>query len=160
MIKHQQTGFTWISTLIVLAILGGLFIEGASLWKASRIQAAKRVLFHDLARALAFARTEAFLRGEALALSPSNTGNNWAAGIKLQSENNSLSQAHTWQWHVPHSIQLTWHGFRGRDKLVVSHASESLAMNGYFVLEMPAETPEKWVVNRFGRMRVLRKHVA
>ena len=153
MIKQTQTGFTWLSTLIVLAILGGLLMEGPSLWKASRIQTDKRVLFHDVARMLAFSRTEAFLRGETLELLPLSVTNNWAEGIRL-------SQIHTWQWQMPEGMKLTWHGFLGQDKLVVSDLSESLAMNGYFLLEIPAQVAEKWVVNRFGRMRVLRKNVA
>ncbi|MCH9755707.1 MAG: hypothetical protein K0U37_00750 [Gammaproteobacteria bacterium] len=156
----KQTGFTWISVLITLVVLGGLVTEGAQHWQAWRMIQGTRVMFYDLTRALAFARTEAFLREETLVLLPSDISHNWALGIQLQSEYHPLFKVHAWQWHVPQGIALTWHGFRGQDKLVVSHAPESLAMNGYFLLEVPKRVSEKWVVNRFGRMRVLRKHVA
>ncbi|MDX2345511.1 MAG: hypothetical protein QNK11_01355, partial [Legionella sp.] len=89
--------------------------------------------------------------------------NNWASGIQLQQDNKASNPIHKWSWHGFKNIQLTWHGFLGQDKLTVSAKSESLAMNGYFLLE-PVKNkdflPERWLVNRFGRIRVLRKHVA
>jgi hypothetical protein len=169
MLKQQQvqTGFTWISLLIVLTILGGLLTAGASTWQHTRITQAKRVLFHDIARALAFSRTEAFLRGKTLALLPLDTQNhNWALGIQLQLLDNKISdkasdKIHRWlSWHMSKHIHLTWHGFQGPDKVIVNTRPESLAMNGYFLLEGPRLLPERWIVNRFGRIRVLRKHVA
>ncbi len=157
--QNKCTGFTWFSILFVLSIVGGLLVQGASLWEASRIQIAKRVLFHDMTRILAFARTEAFLRGETLVILP-DSNQNWAMGLKLQADNPLSCQIHTWRWHIPQSMKLTWHGFLGRDKLLISHKPEHLVMNGYFLLEGLSGVSEKWVVNRFGRMRVLRKHVA
>lgn len=151
--KKQQTGFTWVSTLIVLLIVGGLFTQGAYHWKVWRVRQMKRVLFHDIERALAFARNTAFLRGETLILSPSNTENNWALAIKLQTQNKQSVDIHAWQWHFKEHVQLTWHGFLGQDKLIISHRAESLAMNGYFILEGPFFSAEKWVVNRFGRIK-------
>ncbi|MDF1677602.1 MAG: hypothetical protein P1U32_02775 [Legionellaceae bacterium] len=159
MTQNKHAGFTWLSTLLVLAIVGGLLMQGASLWRASRIQTARRVLFHDMTRILAFARTEAFLRGETLAILP-DSNQNWAVGLKLQASNPVSLQIHAWRWHMPQGMKLTWHGFLGRNKLLVSHKPEHLAMNGYFLLEGLSGVSEKWVVNRFGRMRVLRKHVA
>lgn len=139
--------------MIVLTIVGILSIQGVSSWHQWRRAQSIRVLQHDIARALAFARNEAFLRGETLELTPLSPTHNWAEGIMLD-------HIQTWEWHIPMSIKLTWHGFRGNDRLVVSHLSESLAMNGYFLLEVPAKTPEKWVVNRFGRLRIPGKQVA
>jgi type II secretory pathway pseudopilin PulG len=162
--RHTQTGFTWISLLAILVILGSLLVAGASNWRHACVLQAKRVLFNDIARALAFSRTEAFLSGNNLVLQPlDKQSNNWALGIHLQTEKEPLCEIHRWPWEVSRQIKLTWHGFLGQNKLVVSAKPESLAMNGYFLLEPidgQAFSSEKWVVNRFGRMRVLRKHVA
>jgi hypothetical protein len=156
----KKKGFTWISLLTILVILSALLMEGASHWTIWRVKQAKHVLFHDIARALAFARAEALLRGETLELAPLDFTGNWALGIRLYPVHQKNTAIQTWQWQLPDGIQLTWHGFLGRDNLVVSAKPESLAMNGYFLLESTRLGSEQWVVSRLGRIRLLRKHVA
>lgn len=160
MIQQEKNGFTWISLLTTLVILSILLMTGASHWTVWRLKHAKHVLYNDLARALAFARAEALLRGETLELAPADVTKNWALGIRLYSIHEQNAAMQTWQWQPPHGMQLTWHGFLERDKLKVSAQPESLAMNGYFLLESTRLGSEQWVVSRLGRIRVLRKHVA
>ncbi|MCH9717501.1 MAG: hypothetical protein K0U24_04075 [Gammaproteobacteria bacterium] len=160
MIQQERKGFTWISLLTILVILSMLLMAGASHWATWRVKQAKHVLFHDIARALAFTRAEALLRGETLELSPVDFTGNWALGIRLYPIDEKNTAIKTWQWQLPDGMQLTWHGFLGQDKLVVNAKPESLAMNGYFLLENTRLGSEQWVVSRLGRMRVLRKHVA
>ncbi len=158
MSKKVQKGFTWVSLLTVLVILGILSTEGISSWHTWCTEHKIHVLQHDISHALVFARNEAFLRSETLVLGPSEESNNWALGTVLQSQTNDL--VHSWQWQLPKDIVLTWHGFLGSDKLVISHTSEHLAMNGHFLLERAGKASKKWVVNRFGRLRVSIKQVA
>ncbi len=128
---------------------------GVPYWQNTRITQEKRILFNDIARALAFARAEAFLRGETLELLPLQPqSNHWNLGIKLQLENKPSEIIHQWPWHFSKNIQLTWHGFRGQDKLIVSSKPESLAINGYFLLKTSETLSERWVVSRFGRIRL------
>jgi Tfp pilus assembly protein FimT len=158
----KQAGFTWISVLIVLSVLGGLLTAGAPHWTSFRERRAKKIVFHEISQMLAFARTEAFLRGKTLRLSPMHPTGNWVCGVQLQ-PSKYLSDEVSDKiriWYFPENAQLTWHGFLAQDNLLIAAVPDRLAMNGYFLFEAAHTLPERWVVNRFGRIRVLRKHVA
>ena len=153
--KRKYAGLTWVEVLVTLAILGVLLVAGISHWRGLQIQQAERRLLSDVGRVLAFARNQAFLQGETLVLLPRFSADNWSSGMILQQ---GSTQQHAWHWHHP-GVRLTWHGFLGNDKLVVAHSPAKLAMNGYFLLETGRSHSTRWVVNRFGRIRALRKHV-
>jgi prepilin-type N-terminal cleavage/methylation domain-containing protein len=154
--KQQHAGLTWVEVLVTLAILGILLSAGVPSWRALQTQQAERRLLNDVERVLVFARNQAFLRGEALVLLPRVASEGWSSGMVLELKNTlgaHVEQLHTWRWHYP-SMHLTWHGFLGDDALVVAHSPARLAMNGHFVLEKENTPPRRWVVNRFGTIRV------
>jgi prepilin-type N-terminal cleavage/methylation domain-containing protein len=161
--RNTQVGFTWVELLVTLAMLGILLSVGVGSWPRLRATQIKHAMLHDLARAFAFARTEAFLSAETLVFLPKRASGDWSSGMVLQPETSerhvmSGDARHVWHWHNAR-IHLTWHGFRGTHDLVVSHIPHRLAMNGYFLVDVQGLSVERWVVNRFGRIRVLRKHV-
>jgi hypothetical protein len=161
--RNTQVGFTWVELLITLAMLGMLICAGVRSWPLLRATHIKHVMLHDMTRAFAFARTEAFLSTETLVFLPQLASGDWSSGMVLQPEESEHSvmlgvARHVWHWHRAR-IHLTWHGFRGTHDLIVSHIPHRLAMNGYFLVDVQGLPVERWVVNRFGRIRVLRKHV-
>ncbi len=160
--KPQVAGFTWVSVLAVLAILGGLCVSGSAHWQTISYLHAKRVLREDISRAIVFSKALASAEETALTLRPllSGTDVNWASGMVLSFAHRPLDVIYTWSWRWPSIMTLTWHGFQGENQLGVSASADSLAMNGYFLLEARGRVAERWVVNRFGQIRVLRKHVA
>ena len=156
-------GLTWVEVLATLTILGILLAAGIPSWRALQTQQAERRLLHDVERALAFVRNQAFLRAETLVLLPRVASEGWSSGMVLEakqhtSDAHNTERLHEWRWHDSR-VHLSWHGFLGDDALVVAHSPAKLAMNGYFLLENSGSHPTRWVVNRFGRIRVLRKHV-
>ena len=160
--KQQHVGLTWIEVLVTLAILGILLLAGVSHWRGLQAQQTERRLFSDVGRVLTFARNQAFLRSETLVLLPRVASEGWSSGmvleIKKHTQDEKAQRLHEWRWHDS-GVQLSWHGFLGDDALVVAHSPAKLAMNGYFLLETAHSNQVRWVVNRFGRIRVLRKHV-
>ena len=160
--KQQHAGLTWIEVLVTLAILGILLVAGVTHWRGLQKQQAERRLFNDVGRVLAFARNQAFLQAETLVLLPRVASEGWSSGMVLKLKtailDESAPQLHVWRWHYS-GVHLSWHGFLGDDALVVDHSPAKLAMNGYFLLETAHTNQARWVVNRFGRIRVLRKHV-
>lgn len=159
-LKQKQAGFSWVSVLIVFGIVGAMMTQETPSLRAWRLFTAKRILFQELSHVLIFARLQAFIEGEPLVLFPAKRSKNWAQGVKLQSENTvSTSLIHAWYWHVPAGIRITWHGFQANDQIMIHKSPEQLAMNGYFLVEVPQHGVEHWVVSRFGRMRVRRIHV-
>jgi len=161
-IKNNAAGLTWVEVLVTLAILGILLSAGVSHWRALQAKHVERRLLNDIARVLTFARNQAFLQAETLELRPRVATEGWSSGMVLEFKNKTQSEhkqcLHTWRWHVP-GAHLTWHGFLGDEAIIIAHSPARLAMNGYFLLETPHATPTRWVVNRFGRIRALRKHV-
>lgn len=161
--RNTQVGFTWVELLITLAMFGILVSVGVGSWPLLRARHIKHVMLHDMTRAFAFARTEAFLGAKTLVFLPKRASGDWSSGMVLQPEEPEhrvmLNVArHVWHWHDA-GVHLTWHGFQGTHDLVVSHVPHRLAMNGYFLVDVQGLPLEQWVVNRFGRIRVLRKHV-
>ncbi|NCT56125.1 MAG: type II secretion system protein [Legionella sp.] len=160
--KQHHAGLTWVEVLVTLAILGILFSAGVSHWRGLQTNQAERRLLSEIGRVLIFARNQALLRSETLVLRPRVASESWSSGMVLELKNPTSDgdpqKLHTWYWHAPGAC-LTWHGFRGDDALVVDHRPAQLAMNGYFLLEKPDSDQTRWVVNRFGRIRALTKHV-
>lgn len=155
--RQGYAGLTWVEALVTLAILSVLFSAGVSHWRGLQTKEAERRLFNDIERALVFARNQAFLRSETLVLRPRVASEGWSTGMVLElkslTSDGQSQTLHTWRWHAP-GMCLTWHGFRGNDALVVDDSPAKLAMNGYFLLEKPGSDQIRWVVNRFGRIRV------
>lgn len=160
--KRQHAGLTWVEVLVTLAILGVLLVAGESHWRGLQTKQAERRLLNDVGRVLTFARNQAFLQAETLVLLPRVASEGWSSGMVLKPKtvrlNGCTPELHVWRWHYP-GVHLSWHGFLGNDALVVDHSPAKLAMNGYFLLETTHSNQARWVVNRFGRIRALRKHV-
>lgn len=151
--RSYQTGLTWIELLVTLAICGVLLSVGTPSLKTWYVTQSKYRMLEDMKRGLAYARTEAFLQGETLVLRPTQGSTDWSSGMQLQSEKDSKIQ-HVWHWRTM-GMHLTWHGFLKSEGLIISPNPGRLAMNGYFLLESSSVSPERWVVNRFGRIRVM-----
>ncbi len=161
--KQQHADLTWVEVLVTLAILGVLSSAGVSLWRGSQTNQAERRLLNDVERVLVFARNQAFLQAETLVLRPRVASEGWSSGMVLERKHDAqdghAQRLHTWRWHDA-SVRLSWHGFLGDHALVIDHRPAKLTMNGYFLLEKTNSNQKvRWVVNRFGRIRVLRKHV-
>jgi len=161
-LKRQNLGVTWVEVLVTLAILGVLLASGMSHWRGLQAQHAERRLFHDLGHILAFARNQAFLRAETLVLLPRVASEGWSSGMVLVFQNTTLEAhaqpLHTWRWRYP-NVHLSWHGFLGEDTIIIAHNPAKIAMNGSFLIKINHLEQKRWVVNRLGRIRVLRKHV-
>ena len=160
--KQPYAGLTWVEVLVTLAILSVLLSAGVSHWRGLQTKYAERRLLSDVARVLAYARNQALLQAETLVLLPRVASEGWSSGMVLKlkhpTQEGQAQRLHTWRWHYP-NLSLSWHGFLDDDALVIEYRPAKLAMNGYFLLKKSGSNQTRWVVNRFGRIRVLRKHV-
>ncbi len=158
----KQPGYTLIELLLVLTIIGVILTASLASWHTTQLAYIKRNVLRDITHALYMARSEAILNAETFIFSPINASSDWSSGMMLhQATNASVTQATARQvWHWPDKrLHLSWHGFQGDKQIVVSHVPHRLALNGYFLVNIKGFPTERWVVNRFGRIRVLRKHV-
>lgn len=146
----KSDGFTWIESLISLALLAVLLMMGipytARLYQKNQVQ----VIQYEIASAIRFSRLRAMSEGRALVLRPLLASNDWSNGMQLMSGDEQLFE---WHWATPQKIRVDWHGFQSNRFLRFVPDANEFATNGYFSIHSASFPPVKLVVNRLGRVR-------
>lgn len=149
---------SWIELIIGISIFAILSLfnltSSSQLFCKNHIEA--RML--EINHVLNFAKNQALIRGQNLALVPFNENDGWSSGMKLFIDNpqhkpkDDSELIYTWQWK--HSmLHIDWRGFQSSHLLLISPDLSQNAMNGVFMLKERG-MKAKLVVNRLGRVRI------
>ena len=155
----RALGLTLMELLISLAIMATVLCLSAPLFHCMQAQHDRNRIINEITNVLHFARIQAFLRGETLVLAPLDSLKDWSYGMQLfVREGNAWppqnkEKLHEWGWQ-PGVTHLSWHGFQSKDYLVIDSDLSRLALNGYFLMQERGSLPEKYTVNRFGRVHL------
>ncbi len=115
------------------------------------------VLTDDVKAAIQYAKIQAVMTGEQLALTRLPGAGDWSDGMLLFVDNanhqytTGAKLLHEWRWQSS-EIQVSWHGFQSQDYLLFSPEMSSSAVNGSFTLTNAMHQQTKLVVNRLGRV--------
>ncbi len=160
MYRLASAGFTLIELLIALSIFIAVGYLGLSfipdMYKKNQFEH----IVDDIRGAIRFARVEALLTGDSLILTHPADSPNWSSGLVLWRDfltpkvKGDRQLIYDWRWKSK-DISVTWHGFQSNDALQFNPDISRNAVNGYFLIEHKLKKV-KLVINRIGRMKVLR----
>lgn len=150
-------GFTLIELLICLAIVSLVVLfsmpETFSHYHKNQLKTLKS----ELITAIAYARNEALLRGQRLALAPLDS-KNWSEGMMLFIDNKEHQYRkreeliHQWQWHSK-IAHLSWKGFRSDNYLIFAPDIGEATCSGHFKITNAQGEEAILIINRIGRIR-------
>lgn len=150
-------GFTLLELLITLVLLACLSALAAASYSYLLRNNEQQVIVDELRTAVHYAKIQALILGNPVALSPLDASLNWSTGMVLSTwskKNNKMAILYQWQWHHPR-WNLTWIGARSSERVLVSNNPASAISNGHFTLTN-ADTHQnvRIVLNRLGRIRI------
>ena len=157
-VKNRLVGLTLIELLVSLSVLAILvccsFSFSPSLYKKNQLQ---RVT-DDIKSAIRFAKMQALLTGDIVALTPIATTGGWSEGMLLFVDNvkhryvSGGTLLHQWRWTLS-GIQVSWHGFQSGNYLLFTPDISSSTVNGEFIITNHIQQQVILVVNRLGRVK-------
>ncbi|AHE67333.1 GspH/FimT family pseudopilin [Legionella oakridgensis] len=156
MVKH--IGLTLIELLIGLAFLAMVLCCCIPSLDKNYQENQLQIVVVQIKNILQFARTQALLRGQTLALTPLPDANDWKKGMilfvdnprHLYSQNSEI--IHEWHWNHSAEVDVLWQGFQSRHYLLFSPTLRQSTLNGYFLIKNK-RIQQKLIVNRFGKVR-------
>ncbi len=143
----RTRGVTLMELLVVLSLVALLVCVSIPTLLCESAAVVRRHCVQELSQVLRYARLQAYVHQHALSIQ-AVSDNNWADGVRLLSGDTVL---HEWSWHHP-GLQLTWHGFRSNQQLIIDYDLAQFAMNGYFSIELRGESLPRITVTRFGQV--------
>ena len=159
-IKSSSAGFTLIELLISLSVIAIVFCcsysFAPSLYKKNQLQ----VVTDDVKGALRFAKLQALLTGDELALTRLPGSSDWSEGMLLFIDNvkhcyeHDVKLLHEWHWKSA-GFHMTWRGFQSDDYLLFTPDISSSTLNGSFIITKDMQQEAKLIVNRLGRVKVV-----
>ena len=158
-VKKSEIGFTLIELLVSLSVLAIVlccsFSFAPALYKKNQLQK----VTDELKGAIVFAKIQALLTGDVLALTRLPGSNDWSDGIVLFIDNPKHQYTpdakllHEWHWKYA-GIHITWQGFQSKAYLLFSPDISNSTVNGSFLMTNENQQQSKLVVNRLGRVTV------
>ena len=156
--KRAENGLTLIELLISLSLLAIVLCFSLplapTLYKKNQLQ----LLSDELSGAIHFAKIQALVTGDVLALTRLPGTTDWSSGMMLFVDNAKhhytpdVKLLHEWHWSFV-GMDVSWHGFQSDDYLLFATDISHNTVNGYFLITTPLQPKVKLVVNRLGRIR-------
>ena len=154
-----RAGFTLIELLVSMAVVAIVICYSFSfaplLHKKNQLQ----VVTDEVKSAIQFAKTQALLTGDILALTRLPEASDWSEGMLLFVDNTKHQYAqdvkllHEWHWNSS-EIHVKWQGFQSKDYLLFAPDISSSTVNGYFIIKNSLQHQVRLIVNRLGRVKV------
>ncbi|WP_133127439.1 GspH/FimT family pseudopilin [Legionella nagasakiensis] len=154
----KSVGLTLIELLATLALMAFVLLCCIPSMDKSHKKNQLVFMVDQLKNNLQFARTQALIRGETLALTPLPGANNWRQGMMLFVDNPEHVYSpgskiiHEWHWNYPSEWEILWQGFQSSHYLLFSANIRQSAANGHFIVK-DRKTQYQLIVNRFGKVR-------
>lgn len=150
--------------LVCFAIVIGLLVAGVPLARDfwGRNQVDTRV--NTMINAIKYAQIQARLKNQELVLQSLSGKQGWSKGMRLFVDLNhnrrfDRQDSLIREWHWGSKVLITWQGFSSDNYLLFTPQLSKAALSGHFkigLIEDKAKGGKKIVINRFGRIRVLR----
>ena len=155
--QKKVLGFTLFECLWVMLIISILCCLALPSIRSIITIKKPLIVLNDVTQLLQFARIQATLRRETLALRSLASNNNWAEGAVLFVDNkthrpiSSTQVIHVFHWRHA-GMSMVWHGFASKDYLLIYPSLNHLAMNGYFEFKTAQNESKKICVSRLGEL--------
>lgn len=118
-----------------------------------------RIVTDEVKGAIQFAKTQALLTGDILALTHLPEASDWSEGMLLFVDNakhqytQDVTLLHEWHWKAS-EIHIMWQGFQSNDYLLFAPDIGNSTVNGCFIIKNNLQHQVRLIVNRLGRVKV------
>lgn len=154
-----NNGFSLLEFIITLLIIS-ICTLGITTGAAAYHRHQAKLVSSQIKTAIYYAKLQAATISKSLILC--SIGHDWSKGMQLcvdnqlhQCEPKSSGLIRQWTWNYP-AIKVFWHGFFSDNYLVFSSIPLAEAMNGVFRIETYHQEPIQLVINRLGRVDMVR----